>query len=116
MTHLYNSNFTGWESELMENEVMESIPVEKGFNCKLPFFKTSEAKRILFSFTCKQNIAIEASLLTAHGELLMAVEKSYHLGEYILTIDISNIENDLHFLSIKSIGKFKVLDIKIVEA
>lgn len=114
MTHLYNSNFTGWESELMDNEVLEPKPIEKGFNCKLPFFKSDVAKRILFSFQCKQNISIEASLLTAHGELLMAVEKSYHLGDYVLTIDISNMDAGLHFLSIKSIGKFKVTGIKIV--
>jgi hypothetical protein len=44
----------------------------------------------------------------------MAVEKSYHLGDYVLTIDISNMDAGLHFLSIKSIGKFKVTGIKIV--
>jgi len=113
MTHLYNSNFTGWESELMDNEVLEPKPIEKGFNCKLPFFKLDIAKRILFAFQCKQKIAIEASLLTAHGELIMAVEKSYNLGEHALSIDINNLDEGLHFLSIKSIGKFKVTGIKI---
>jgi hypothetical protein len=113
--HLYNSTFTGWESHL-QNHTIEVNDASKldGFNCKIPFFKTDINAKIIFTFHCKQNVSIEAGLINANGELLMAVEKWYHTGEYDLILDLNNLEAGLHFLSIKSVGKFTVLGIEIL--
>jgi hypothetical protein len=112
--HIYNSSFTGWQSDLRQAIDNNSIEQKTdGFNCKIPFFKVNHNSKIFFSFNCKQNISIEAGLISKDGELLVAVEKWYHHGEYTLILDVSNLQNELHFLSIKSVGKFVVLGIEL---
>jgi hypothetical protein len=109
--HLYNSTFTGWESHLLDHTATKV----DGFNCKIPFFKVGAHQQIHFTFMCKQNISIEAGLIDANGELLVAIEKWYHAGEYNLKIDVQHLQDGLHFLSIKSVGRFLVKGIEIIQ-
>jgi hypothetical protein len=114
--HLYNSTFTGWESAFQDHDKTDiQTKTVEGFNCKIPFFKNANDSKIHFSFTSKQNISIEAGLLNANGELLVAVEKWYHAGEYTLPLDVSNLSEGLHFLSIKTVGRFLVNHINLLQ-